>query len=258
VAFALQADGWWLRSDVVWSKPNPMPESVTDRPTRAHEYVFLLAKSARYFYDADAIREPPTFRPPESRQCTQRRDDSLIKLGRSRGGNGVYGEPSTDPAGRNKRTVWTIPTQPFKDAHFATFPEALVKVCMQAGTSEWGCCAECGASWTRAKGAPEPVEGRGSGNKKRRIAHAAAVNGRLNTHMGSSVPWMPTESRTVGWHPTCAHESVPVPCVVLDPFSGSGTVGVVAQKGGRRAILIDASADYCAMARDRLRQGALV
>ena len=98
LAFALQADGWYLRCDIIWSKPNPMPESVTDRPTKAHEYIFLLTKSARYYYDAEAIREPQ----------------------------------------RNKRSVWEIPTQPYSEAHFATFPEALVRPCILAGTSEAG------------------------------------------------------------------------------------------------------------------------
>ena len=101
VAFAVQADGWYLRSDIIWSKPNPMPESVTDRPTRAHEYLFLITKSPCYYYDADAIRE------------TQSKD-SL--------------------AGRNKRTVWTIPTQPYPEAHFATFPTSLVEPCILAGS----------------------------------------------------------------------------------------------------------------------------
>ena len=103
VAFALQADGWYLRSDIIWSKPNPMPESVTDRPTKAHEYVFLLTKSPRYYYDADAIREP------------------------------IYSEQ-----GRNKRSVWEIATQPYPEAHFATFPEKLVEPCILAGCPQDG------------------------------------------------------------------------------------------------------------------------
>ncbi len=129
VAFALQADGWWLRSDIVWSKPNPMPESVTDRPTRAHEYVFLLSKSARYYYDADAIREslaPGTLERP-SRLNGQRRPP------KPRYGSPTGLERPLDASGRNKRTVWEIATEPYPDAHFATFPQKLVEPCILAG-----------------------------------------------------------------------------------------------------------------------------
>ena len=115
LAFALQADGWYLRSDIIWSKPNPMPESVTDRPTKSHEYVFLLTKSARYFFDADAVREPHVgpFHAPGNK-----------------GREGV----AEIQKGRNCRSVWTITTQPYPDAHFATFPEALPERCITAGT----------------------------------------------------------------------------------------------------------------------------
>ena len=123
VAFALQADGWWLRQDIIWHKPNPMPESVTDRCTKSHEYIFLLTKSAKYFYDADAIREPV----------------SAVSLKRAE-----YGwdcdRPSTKNAslggGRNKRSVWTITTKPFKDAHFAVFPPKIPELCIKAGSKE--------------------------------------------------------------------------------------------------------------------------
>jgi site-specific DNA-methyltransferase (adenine-specific) len=136
VAFALRADGWYLRSDIIWHKPNCMPESVTDRPTKSHEYLFLLSKGQRYYYDNEAIKEP------------------VISDAHSRG-NGVHPK-STDPGmgikanssfeaacrdivtSRNKRTVWTIPTKPLKAAHFAAFPEALVEPCIKAGCPEGG------------------------------------------------------------------------------------------------------------------------
>ncbi len=142
LAFALQADGWWLRSDIIWHKPNPMPESVTDRPTKAHEYLFLLAKSETYYYDAEAIREPHQDRAGidrftghggkslpeyEERKWTDRSD-------------GLARPPMTmrdreyNPNGRNRRSVWTIVTQPYPEAHFATFPEALVEPCVLAGS----------------------------------------------------------------------------------------------------------------------------
>lgn len=138
VAFALQADGWYLRSDIIWHKPNPMPESVTDRPTKAHEYIFLLSKSDRYFYDNEAIKEPAS------------NEGKLVSLGDksfSRGqakGKGIKpsGNGNADeylvPAGRNKRTVWTVATRPYAAAHFATFPPDLIKPCILAGCPEGG------------------------------------------------------------------------------------------------------------------------
>ena len=134
VAFALQADGWYLRSDIIWAKPNPMPESVTDRPTKAHEYLFLLTKSARYYYDAEAIREEHT-------QAHSWGNERRHLIGEDR-----LGAPTLQtsmrlgnhPAGRNKRTVWTIATQPYPEAHFATYPEALVKPCILAGCPKGG------------------------------------------------------------------------------------------------------------------------
>jgi DNA modification methylase len=199
VAFALQADGWYLRSDIIWSKPNPMPESVTDRPTKSHEYLFLLSKSARYYYDADAVREPHRWQDPEllatnaqARQglrLAQRReagDMSAVRqqpeLGREkgRGKNGnAESEFSASTAGRNLRSVWTIATAPYPGAHFATFPPKLVEPCIKAGSPEHG--------------------------------------------------------------------------VVLDPFAGSGTTGMVAQSLSRRAVLIDLSMDYLGQLMDRNR-----
>tara|TARA_R100001594_G_scaffold19661_4_gene38290 strand:+ start:1060 stop:2187 length:1128 start_codon:yes stop_codon:yes gene_type:complete len=144
VAFALQEDGWYLRSDIIWSKPNPMPESVTDRPTKAHEYVFLLTKQAKYYYDADAIRE------------TNGKESSWDNYG----GKGFINHPTGDarhqvdlaegmsqrmvkpntthPNGRNKRSVWEISTQPYAEAHFATYPEKLVEPCILAGCPAGG------------------------------------------------------------------------------------------------------------------------
>jgi len=129
VAFALQADGWYLRQDIIWHKPNPMPESVTDRCTKAHEYLFLLSKSQRYYYDADAIKEDaakPIGGPPRAFGAT-------IQQGT---GRGDIGETFVDTGSRNKRSVWTVNTQPFAGAHFAVFPEALIEPCVMAGCPE--------------------------------------------------------------------------------------------------------------------------
>ena len=183
VALALQADGWYLRQDIIWHKPNPMPESVTDRCTKAHEYVFLLTKSQKYYYDNQAVKEPQT-------------ESGINRAKYSRSGNkkniqdGYVNciNPNTDEEtrrkeregnGRNKRSVWTVNTKPFKEAHFAVFPEALIEPMVLAGCPEKG--------------------------------------------------------------------------VVLDPFFGAGTTGVVAKKFGRKYIGIELNEEYCKIAEDRLK-----
>ncbi len=137
VAFALQADGWWLRSDIIWAKPNPMPESVTDRPTKAHEYLFLLTKSANYFYDAEAIKEPQT----EGTLFRFGNGKAPRKPGIKEGGSDrkTHAFDAATPlaileGGRNKRSVWTVATAPYPEAHFATYPPDLIKPCIMAGT----------------------------------------------------------------------------------------------------------------------------
>lgn len=141
MAFALQADGWYLRSDIVWAKPNPMPESVTDRPTKAHEQIFLLTKRGTYFYDSDAIREPSTEASGWAKQRaagvdTWAYNDNAARIAVT----GQRTEASTfgTAGGRNARSVWTIATQPYAEAHFATFPEELPRRCILAGCPEGG------------------------------------------------------------------------------------------------------------------------
>jgi DNA modification methylase len=133
VAFALQADGWWLRSDIIWSKPNPMPESVTDRPTKAHEYLFLLAKSETYHCDMAAIAEPSVF-PNDDRKARVRLDAKSKPtevIAGMRGGSMKYET-------RNRRSVWTVATEPYPEAHFATFPPDLIRPCIIAGCKQGG------------------------------------------------------------------------------------------------------------------------
>lgn len=274
LAFALQADGWWLRSDIVWSKPNPMPESVTDRPTKAHEYVFLLTKGPRYFYDADAVREAAS--PNTQSRGTKWLSGDMGKVAEP--GSGVrsnsdfhrYMADLPASAGRNLRTVWTVPTQPFPEAHFATFPEALVLPCIRAGTSEKGACGECGAPWERVT---EVERGNSVAGPK---SQAKRDQGLVTAFSGYDDGSVAPRITTVGWQPTCdcpphcpkeytAEECppweecrhgvdyTPVPCLVLDPFCGSGTTGVVARKLGRRFVGLDLSEDYCRMARRRIR-----
>lgn len=246
VAFALQADGWYLRSDIIWAKPNPMPESVTDRPTKAHEYIFLLSKSPRYYYDAEAIKEPLA-RPEELLRKTPAvfggRNKHKGYGTRKHSGNEYVGTYT----GRNRRSVWTIATQPFPEAHFATFPEKLVEPCILAGTSPKA-CPTCGAPWERVVERDVlPPPDRVNNNP---FKHAA------NTHHGEQGSTLRNIVRrqTVGWRPTCScsDNDGSGKCIVLDPFAGSGTTLLVAERLGRQAVGIEINPEYVEMAKRRL------
>lgn len=132
VAFALQADGWYLRQDIIWAKPNPMPESVTDRCTKSHEYIFLLSKSPKYYFDNEAIKEPATS------TDNSERDRDTTKLNNTPGRTKMGGLKINSYETRNKRSVWTTSTKPFKEAHFATFPESLIEPMVLAGCPRGG------------------------------------------------------------------------------------------------------------------------
>ena len=244
LAFALQADGWWLRSDIIWAKPNPMPESVTDRPTKAHEYVFLLAKSERYYFDQEAVREDgPTY---------IRKAGGYVGFDSTHVGNnqrGGFADKDTVTSGRNLRSVWTIATESFPGAHFATYPQALVEPCIKAGTSERGCCPECGAPWVRV--VERTFVGSYHDHKGDGIQYGLRQNGK-GPKQEYDIP------RTTGWRPTCDHGEEPVPATVCDPFMGSGATALVARRLGRKAIGIDLNAAYLDMAINRCRQAVLV
>lgn len=251
-ASAMQADGWWLRSDVVWSKPNPMPESVTDRPTKSHEYVFLLAKSDRYFYDAEAIKEIAVGGTPGN---TTHKGQTAFENGdlhmRTKGGI----TEMVAFARHNKRSVWIIPVEAFPDAHFATFPTRLVEPCILAGTSERGCCTQCGAPWTRTvKRSVDFQSGSGrAGNVPvgKYVGSVQAESGDYDIRLG---PVVTTE--TVGWQPSCECNTEIMPCTVLDPFNGAGTTGIVALRLGRCYIGIELNPEYVAMSERRIREDA--
>ena len=255
VAFALQARGWYLRSEIIWHKPNPMPESVSDRPTRSHEQVFLLSKRPTYYYDAEAVREPVT-------ETTQSRDQYARAHPRGwhtdavpiNGGSRDDGAVRSSPAGRNLRSVWTIATHPFPDAHFATFPPALVEPCIKAGSSEQGCCGVCGAPWRRvvARGGYDGA-GRADGSVYTGRAYARLQSSPRGPNRNFGEPW----SHTRGWRASCAHDVPAVPCTVLDPFMGSGTVALVSRTHGRRSLGIELSEPYLTLAMKRLRQQEL-
>lgn len=280
VAFALRADGWYLRSDIIWHKPSCMPSSVKDRPTTSHEYLFLLTKSARYFYDDIAIREPssegtherrrkyPSGVKPVSGWATGDTPHTAKEHAKPKSGNrklgavgsGIKNNDSFDdamavmPAYRNKRSVWTIPTQPYAKAHFATFPEALVLPCILAGTSEEGCCSGCGAPYVRVTDR-EQLKRERPNDRTNRHEQGEGVNSCGNTVAGVAV-------RTRGWEQSCeCHERGwthgIVPCTVLDPFLGSGTTAKVAQQYGRSFVGCELSSEYLELARDRFKQSRL-
>ncbi|MEN6532306.1 MAG: site-specific DNA-methyltransferase [Bryobacteraceae bacterium] len=276
VAMALQSDGWFLRSDIIWHKPNPMPESVTDRPTKAHEYLFLMTKSAKYFYDAEAIRDPFAddrngcdYKTPDGWDTGSGAHGSVHRNGRERGRparernrggrtDGFTKPNAIDPSangGRNKRDVWMIATEPFPEAHFATFPTRLVEPCIKAGTSERGVCPVCGASWVREveKSGERDCHG---GNKKSAVL---MLNRRSEKSLASSVmaDGKVLIYSTTGWRPTCrCGADHPIPATVLDPFSGAGTTVMVALRLGRDGIGLEASEKYCEMSRRRIEDDA--
>ena len=138
VAFALQANGWYLRQDIIWHKPNPMPESVRDRCTKAHEYVFLLSKSARYYFDSDAIQEPSVGKPSGNKSKSWGNNETDVRSDGSGEIETMRGVPWDGKPTRNRRSVWTVPTKPYKGAHFATFPPALIEPCILGGSREGG------------------------------------------------------------------------------------------------------------------------
>jgi DNA modification methylase len=277
VAFALRADGWWLRSDIIVAKRNCMPSSVKDRCTSSHEYIFMLTKSQKYFYDADAIREP------HNQNSIKR-----LKRGHHRTGHKWETGPgdqtiSNDmtkalhPSGRNKRDVWWITIKGFKGAHFAVFPSSIPLTCILAGTSEKGCCPKCGApykrvvekgetdeEWKRACGADTEGEYKGQSKKwlkqnelgkatytgfnkrwKAKQQNASDVKRRILAGM--------VKKQTVNWEPTCTcNAGDPIPCTVLDPFLGSGTTSMVARDLNRSSIGIELNKEYIEIIKKRL------
>ena len=290
LAMALRDDGWYLRSAMPWVKRSAMPESVRDRPASALEYVFLLSKSPRYFFDMDAVRvahkEPERSTGKMEYINTDRKAMGLHP--------GLVGKRPREynPACRAWRNVdlWfesiegphglticgdepvglDVNPRRYREAHFATFPEKLVEPCIKAGTSEKGACTECGVPWVRVvKKEKPPLDlytkdntpddgfvGTGQSRDGARRGSGQAIQNWLNEH----------PPKTLGWRPQCECEvevpSVPGemasppprPCIVLDPFMGSGTVAKVAAGMGRDAIGIELNMQYAAMAEKRIGQ----
>jgi DNA modification methylase len=263
VAFALQESGYVLRSDIIWAKPNPMPESVRDRPTKSHEYLFLLAKSDRYMYDADGVREHRADSNSSRHEAIKKHGSRGAEIAprgpkqiagspyskQSPGHRGVPGVGTTwlaDPAGRNARTVWTITPRPFKGSHFATMPVELAERCIKAGTGERGACPTCGKAWERVVERDDVVAARG--NEPCKVARG------MNGNSDRSVPggYCPRIA-TLGHRTACTCPAAdPVPCVVLDPFSGAGTTGVACVRLGRSYIGLELNPAYLEMSRARI------
>lgn len=247
--------GWYLRSEIIWSKPNPMPESVTDRPTSAHEKLFLLSKRADYFYDQDAIREPHTeeslARARRNRFGGKYADADPAQHGALKAGNGFGPDGDPDiicsPGGRNKRNVWEVATQGFPEAHFATFPAKLVEPCVLAGSSPQA-CGVCGAPWQRLVDVEYENPGGRTTNGPRSVERRHLEHG-----SAGFAQRLERRSTTIGWTRSCTHaDDDSRRCVVLDPFAGSGTVGVVCEWHGRDFIGIELNPEFAEMARRRI------
>ena len=338
VAWALQADGWWLRSEIIWHKSNPMPESTRDRPASAHEKVFLLSKSgdtlfwthsrkhgvrtkpepdyywrnrkthvetdvappnwrelvdeddkriwARinrwcghdYFYDSEAVRVPMADssisrlaqnidgQVGSKRAHEGRKSNGNMKAvgGKQRGHerrhdgfNDRWDAMTKDEqqsGGANLRNVWKIATHSFSEAHFATFPPALVEPCIKAGTSEHGVCGQCGAPWAREVVASGGTIGQAwHDHKSDKISgHSQTKHSLARVDIGQGK----YARETIGWSASCNHDAPTVPATILDPFGGAGTVGLVADRFQRDAILIEISPDYAKMAQRRIEADA--
>ena len=246
-AMALQADGWYVRNQVIWWKPNAMPESVTDRMTNDYEAVYLLAKSSRYLFDQAAIAEPAQEHHASAasfKRNGNKRSDPLVP-----GNNASHqaDRPDVMYSGgtRNRRSVWRVPTQALRDEHYASWPEALVEPCIRAGSSAQA-CEHCGAAWVR-------VVERESNWQERKAAGATAGNvGVSDTYQNGvhgknmSHDLKPKAVRVLGFQPACACEdnTGSAASVVLDMFAGSGTTLRVAERLQRNSIGIDLNADY--------------
>lgn len=238
LAIALCDDGWYLRDEIVWHKPNPMPESVTDRTTKAHEMVYLLAKSERYWYDADAIREPAQDWGQRDRSNGKYTSGIVPIAGGAHGGL-TNGDNAL--TGRNKRSMWTVATKPTPFAHFATFPQKLIEPMILAGCPAQ-VCSEGGEPYERVT-ETEPMI-------IRRTDRSAL--GQFGRTQSSGTMLKPSVTHTLGFCPTCNHAAAPRPGIVLDMFMGSGTVALVAMRLGRHYIGCDISQEYVDLANRRL------
>lgn len=288
LAFALRKSGWYLRQDIIWHKPNPMPESVTDRCSKAHEYVFLFSKSKKYFFDNYAIQEVAT-------GFDNRKD--IFTKGSQKYSNGYFpsdvknqsvalkrhlwwrfknlqengqqnhsmherraeGQADEVYPFRNKRSVWTVPTQAFSEAHFATFPERLAWLCISAGSSEQGCCSKCHKQYTRVL---KPTEEYAKILGKGYFAHANDAEAGMQQMRGNGVSEKLKSAgsncaqyESVGWKAGCkCKDAEIIPAVIFDPFAGAGTAPLVGRKLQRNFYAIELKPAYKKLSDDRLKK----
>jgi len=274
LAFALQAEGWWWRSVNVWHKPNCLPYSGKDRPTCDHEYCLQFTKSARYYWDVEATREPLA---PDSLARSMRRrgngkhkDSTVLEIGNiARGENyGPSGCPEkiANPLGRQLRSVRSVSNPGTRRKHFAVYPAKLIEPYILSGTSERGCCPICGAPWVRIIEwieNPDDAAMRGGSYQqsdcmrmdemfKRKLKALPIERGKRTDPRGRKIPILK------GWQPSCrCGAGDPVPCRILDPFAGSGTTGIVCERFARDSTLIDLNPDFITMARERIDEEGL-
>lgn len=302
VAIALQDAGWWVRQDIVeevelycpcgcefkleeriwrhspdreiiWKKPNPMPESVTDRCTKAHEYIFHLTKSEIYFFDSFAIQEPQVASERARQLRAQEKGidtvfniarDSITNLpNQSQTGavrSAAAGQALAVRGTRNKRSVWNISTKPYSEAHFATFPKEIPETCIKAGTSERGCCASCGTPFKREVEKELIPTAKASFNTVADFRDFTADKndqGSNRVKDGHKPGWI-NDTTTLGFSRSCACASAEAePCIVLDPFAGAGTTLIVAKRLGRKAIGIELNPEYCQMIVNRIKEDSM-
>ncbi len=267
-ALAMQESGWYVRSRIAWCKTACMPESVTDRPTNAWEHIWLFSKSRRYYWDADAVRFPLADGSAERYDYAfgGSKNQTLVDgghgtrpIGMRTATNGrnlwSYWEIEDDPPGD---LVWKLGPEPFRDAHFATFPTEIPRLAISAGTSEKGCCPNCGAPWQRlVHRAPNPSKHANVGTD---MSGGVARTGNAQTSVGlhrNGGNAQISAPLTIGWVQSCeCPKHNPVPCTVLDPFTGSGTTGMVAMRLGRSFIGIELNPEFAEMARNRIRNDA--
>lgn len=245
LAFALRNDGWHLRQDIIWSK-NGMPESVRDRCTKSHEYIFMLTKKPHYYFDNEAIKTP------SKSQDNSKRDRDTTKLNNVSGRTRMAGLTKNDYSMANKRSVWEVNTVPYKEAHTAVFPPKLIEPMILAATSEKGHCPQCGNRWHRKV---ERIAGESSECPKTQLSHEA----RGGTGIPSGTVGKSGSGRidgysvTLGWEPSCECGCDPVPDVVFDPFFGSGTTGGVAAAHGRNWIGCELNDEYASLHESRIK-----
>ena len=260
LALALQADGWWIRSRIAWCKTSAMPESVTDRPTSAWEHIWLLTKAQRYFYDADAVRQPVGGWVERDRRYGtdgNGRDRSaepwLLEASPAGPHRGFH---ETNYMGANLRNYWMLGPEPLREQHYAAYPGAIPERAILAGTSAKGVCCACGAPWRRAlvqRGESTSDRARENGRTERASAYPEGAAQSLD-FAGSHWKLPPRERETTGWKPSCScpTDEEPVPALVLDPFAGAGTTVLEAVRHGRRGIGLELNPSYAEMARRRI------